>query len=70
MDARRAEIGDILHDERQLQLLDTPRLGGELRAAARRPGATIGWFLIGPRAEQAVQFPGVDGPLLACLKER
>lgn len=50
--------------ERQLQLLDTPRLGGELRAAARRPGATIGWFLIGPRAEQAVQFPGVDGPLL------
>jgi hypothetical protein len=50
--------------ERQLQLLDTPRLGGELRAAARRPGATIGWFLIGPRAEQTVQFPGVDGPLL------
>ena len=50
--------------ERQIQLLETPRLGGELRAAARRPGATIGWFLIGPRAAQPTQLPGVDGPLL------
>ncbi len=60
----RGDVRLIDSGERQLQLLETPRLGGNLHATARRPGATIGWFLIGPRAAQPAQFPGVDGPLL------
>lgn len=49
--------------ERSLQTTSTPRLGGKLSMAARFPGATGGFFLMGtPGAPLA--FPGVAGQLL------
>ena len=50
--------------ERGIQLLETPRLGGELTAAAQRPGSSLGWFLMGPRSATPLFFPGVSTPLL------
>ena len=50
--------------ERPLQLLETPRLGGQLVAAARLPGASLGWFALGPRSDTPLTFPGVTGALL------
>lgn len=42
--------------ERDLQLLDAPRPGGRLHLAARTPGASSAWFLIG--REQPTPFAG------------
>jgi len=50
--------------ERKVQLLETPRLGGDLTVAARYPGTTLGWFLVGPKSVTPQFFPGVTGPLL------
>ncbi|MEM1451523.1 MAG: hypothetical protein AAGI22_20580 [Planctomycetota bacterium] len=50
--------------ERPLQLLETPRLGGQLVAAARLPGSSLGWFALGPRSDTPLTFPGVTGALL------
>ncbi len=50
--------------ERNLQLLSTPRIGGSLNAAAIRPGAFGGWFLLGPRSDVPTQYPGAIGSLL------
>lgn len=48
--------------ERDLELLGQPRHGGRLRLAARAPGATQAYFLLGrPSAPQA--FPGGVGEL-------
>ncbi|MEM9801531.1 MAG: hypothetical protein AAGA20_14490 [Planctomycetota bacterium] len=59
----RGEVRLVDTGERPLQLLDTPVLGGELAVAARRPGASIGWFLIGERGDP-LQIPGITGALL------
>ncbi|MEM9381283.1 MAG: hypothetical protein AAGB93_15125 [Planctomycetota bacterium] len=50
--------------ERPLQLLETPRLGGQLVAAARFSGASIGWFALGRRSDSPLTFPGATGQLL------
>lgn len=42
--------------ERDLQLLEAPRPGGRLHLAARTPGASAAWFLIG--REKEVPFTG------------
>ena len=49
--------------ERSLQTTCTPRIGGELAMAARLPGATGGFFLMGAPGAP-VSFPGVAGELL------
>lgn len=49
--------------ERDLELLEPARLGGVLRVAAREPGASIGFFLIGRRMDQPVAIPGTIGLL-------
>lgn len=60
----RGDVRLVDSGERPLQLLETPRLGGVLKAAARRPGAPIGWFMLGTPASQPATFPGVEGALL------
>lgn len=60
----RGDVRFVDSGERQIQVLETPRLGGALRVAARRPGANIGWFLMGARSAQPALFPGVEGALL------
>ena len=49
--------------ERSLQTIRTPRIGGELSMAARLPGASGGFFLLGAPGEP-ITFPGVAGELL------
>ncbi len=52
--------------ERSLELLAAPTVGGTLRAAARRPGATgLAFFALGAPEDQGQAFPGiVEGRLL------
>ena len=47
-----------------LQTTSTPRIGGELAMAARLPGATGGFFLMGAPGRRVLSFPGVAGELL------
>ena len=49
--------------ERDLELLEPARLGGDLKVAARQPGASFGLFLIGRRLDQPVTIPGTVGLL-------
>ena len=65
--------GDVrLYDtgERDLELLEPPRLGGPLRVATHRPGASFGLFLIGRRLELPVTLPGIGGLLRLDRGER
>lgn len=49
--------------EEDLQVLGTPRIGGELHVASLQPGARWTSFLLGPRLEPGLVVPGALGVL-------
>ncbi|MFN0242773.1 MAG: hypothetical protein ACKVWV_07750 [Planctomycetota bacterium] len=61
-----ANTGEIrLYDlgARDLVALSPPRVGGELRLAAKQAGARACHFLLGLESEVALPFPGIEGSL-------